>query len=100
MKRREFLSGVAGATVAPLAASAVTSEGFRLRYVLASCMYGYIDLETILPEVKKTGADAIDIWPKRHGSQREQLEVMGEERFGVLLRKHDVKLPGVRGQRA
>ncbi len=92
MKRREFLSGVAGATVAPLAASAVTSEGFRLRYVLASCMYGYIDLETILPEVKKTGADAIDIWPKRHGSQREQLEVMGEERFGVLLRKHDVKL--------
>jgi len=92
MKRREFLSGVAGATVAPLAASAATSGGFRLRYVLASCMYGYIDLETILPEVKKTGARAIDIWPKRHGSRREQLDVMGEERFATLLKKYDVEL--------
>lgn len=92
MNRRQFLNSVVGVTVAPLAASAATSGGFRLRYVLASCMYGYIDLGTILPEVKKTGADAIDIWPKRHGSQREQLDMMGEERFAALLEKHAVKL--------
>lgn len=92
MNRREFLSGVAGATVAPLAARAATADRFRLRYVLASCMYGYTDVRTILPEVKKTGADAIDIWPKAHGSQREQLGELGEERFAALLKQHDVKL--------
>ncbi len=92
MNRREFLSGVAGAAAAPLAVNAAAADRFGLRYVLASCMYGYIDLGTIMPEVKKTGADAIDIWPKRHGSQREQLDLMGEERFAALLKKHDVRL--------
>ncbi len=92
MNRREFLSGVAGAALAPSAAMAGTAARFRLRYVLASCMYGYTHLRTIMPEVKKTGADAIDIWPKRHGSQREQLDEIGEARFAALLKQHDVKL--------
>jgi len=55
-------------------------------------MYGYTDLGTILPEVAKTGASAIDIWPKVHGSQREQLDDMGEERFAALLTRHHVAL--------
>ena len=55
-------------------------------------MYGYLKLEEILPEVKKTGSAAIDIWPKPHGDQREQIEAMGAERFQELLKKNDVTL--------
>ena len=55
-------------------------------------MYGYADLSAILPEVKKTGAGGIDIWPKVHGSQREQLTEMGEESFANLLSGHGVSL--------
>lgn len=65
---------------------------FRLKYLLASCMYGYQSLAEILPEVTKTGAQAIDIWPKVHGNQREQLDQLGEESFRQLLQASDVNL--------
>jgi sugar phosphate isomerase/epimerase len=65
---------------------------FRLKYLAASCMYGYMDLASILPEVEKQGATAIDIWPKVHGNQREQITALGEEAFASLLKKHDVSL--------
>jgi len=55
-------------------------------------MYGYLYLGEILPEVAKCGATHLDIWPKRHGNQREQLEDMGEELFLSLLQKHNVSL--------
>lgn len=55
-------------------------------------MYGSIYLGDILPEVAKCGADALDIWPKPHGNQREQLTDLGEERFQLLLERHDVRL--------
>jgi sugar phosphate isomerase/epimerase len=67
-------------------------NGFQLKYLLGSCMYGYAPLAEIVPEVKKIGATAIDIWPKVHGNQREQLDEMGEERFAALLEEHGVKL--------
>jgi len=95
MDRRRFLGGaigVVGAALALSVARAASPNRFRLRYLLASCLYGYTDLGTILPEVRKTGADVIDLWPKVHGSQREQLDEMGEARFSRLLRKHDVRL--------
>ncbi len=65
---------------------------FSLRYLLASCLYGYAALEDILPEVKRTGASAIDLWPKVHGNQREQLDTMGPERFQELLDLHGLQL--------
>jgi sugar phosphate isomerase/epimerase len=65
---------------------------FRFRYLLASSMYGTADLEEILPEVSRTGASAIDIWPKVHGNQREQIDEMGEGRFATLLDQHHVSL--------
>ena len=65
---------------------------FALRYVLASSMYGTLKLEDILPEVRKTGADVIDLWPRRHADQREQMEAMGHEKFAELLDENDVKL--------
>jgi sugar phosphate isomerase/epimerase len=49
----------------------------------------------ILPETKKTGAQAIDVWPAPHGNQREQIDAMGVETFGRMLDEHGVRLGGV-----
>ena len=55
-------------------------------------MYGYTKLAEILPEVTKIGAAALDIWPKVHGNQREQLDELGEQRFAQMLKQHNVTL--------
>ena len=55
-------------------------------------MYGTLPLNTILPEVSKTGAGTIDIWPRVHGNQREQIEEMGYEKFAALLKQHQTRL--------
>ncbi len=67
------------------------SDAFELRYCLASCMYGQLPLHTILSEVSKTGASAIDLWPQKHGNQREQAESMGWEAFASLLDQKQLK---------
>lgn len=68
------------------------SPGFRPNYMLASCMYGYMYLGEILPQVRKTGATAIDLWPKVHGNQREQLSDLGVEKFSEMLNQHGISL--------
>ncbi|MEC9093455.1 MAG: sugar phosphate isomerase/epimerase, partial [Planctomycetota bacterium] len=68
------------------------ASNYRPKYILGSCMYGYTQLDALLPEVKKTGATAIDIWPKVHGNQREQLQTLGEAQFQQMLKAHDVQL--------
>ncbi len=88
MNRRTFLHTVALAAAAPLFAA----PDFRLRYLLSSAMYGTGKLEDIVQEVKKTGASHIDLWPKKHGDQREQMDAMGHEAFAGLLEMHGVKL--------
>ena len=65
---------------------------FRFRYLLASSMYGTLPLTEVLPEVAKIKADGIDLWPKVHADQREQAEALGREKFGELLKSHDVRL--------
>ncbi len=67
---------------------------FRFRYILASSLYGMMPLEEVLAEVRKTGAEHIDIWPMKHANHREQIETMGHEAFAALLKAHKVK-PGV-----
>ena len=37
-------------------------------------MYGSLPLAEILPEVKKTGTTSIELWPKKHGTQREEID--------------------------
>jgi sugar phosphate isomerase/epimerase len=96
VSRRQMLA-VASATLASSTAlhafgKAVLDEKFAFKYLVGSCMYGYLYLGEILPEVAKCGATHIDIWPKRHGNQREQLSDMGEELFLSLLKKHNVSL--------
>ena len=68
------------------------TQEFCLRYILGSCMYGTSPLDQILPQVRAVGAEYIDIWPKVHGDQREQVEAMGEDRFSDLLQDHQVGL--------
>ncbi len=65
---------------------------FKLRYVLNSAMYGEMLLKDILPEIKKTKSESIDIWRKVHGNQREQISEMGDEACMALLDKHNAKI--------
>ena len=90
--RRQFLQSLAVAATVPWAARAARAEAFRLRYVLSSALYGEMPLALILPEVAKAGCEAIDLWCRPHGSQREQIAEMGDEAFTALLAKHHVKL--------
>ena len=93
--RRTFLNAAAAATVAGSLANgaqAGASRTFRLNYILASSMYGTTKLDELLAEVKKIHADHIDIWPRGHANQREQIEEMGHPRFRDLLAQHDVGL--------
>lgn len=90
--RRAALAISAGSALSLAHRSWAAEKPFRFRYALASCMYGYTDLETILPEVKACGAEGIDLWPKVHGNQREQLDEMGEQRFAELLKQHGIRL--------
>lgn len=93
VNRRKFLlqCGLAyGAGSSFLRAAAETA--FEYRYLVGSSMYGDLNLAEILPEVSKSGAEYIDLWPRRHGTQREQVEEMGHEAFAALLEKTGVKL--------
>ena len=87
--RRQFLGAAAALAAAPTLAA---RPKFRLNYILSSSMYGTLPLNTILPEVSKTGAGTIDIWPRVHGNQREQIEEMGYEKFAALLKQHQTRL--------
>ncbi|MCP4462237.1 MAG: sugar phosphate isomerase/epimerase [Planctomycetaceae bacterium] len=95
--RRDFHQ-IAGGCVSGLClgelslASIAGKRQLELKYLLGSCMYGYQSLAEILPEVAKTGAAAIDIWPRVHGNQREQLDELGEEQFAALLKSNQVSL--------
>ncbi len=96
LNRREMCriltAGPALLGLAPGLLAAAEPKSFGLTYMVASSMYGKLKLEDVVPEVRKTGADSIDLWPLRHADQREQMEAMGHEKFAALLDKHHVKL--------
>ena len=94
--RRDFLAASA-VTAATLTTPtlALAAPKFKPKYILGSCMYGYTRVNDIVPEVAKVGATALDIWPKVHGNQREQLDAMGEEKFAALLKQYDVTLGSI-----
>lgn len=72
--------------------AAEAATDWKPRYVLSSAMYGDMTVDTVLGEVKKAGCDSVDIWRKVHGTQREQIEEMGDEAFQALLKKHGIPL--------
>ena len=93
--RREFcrrlIAGAAGVRFATGAAPEVKAP-FKLKYITASSMYGRMKLDVILPEIRRTGAEHIDIWPEHHANQREQIEQMGRDKFAAILEHHKVNL--------
>ncbi|MCA9123856.1 MAG: sugar phosphate isomerase/epimerase [Planctomycetaceae bacterium] len=99
LNRRAFnrkVLGVAAAstlpTFVPHSLTTAREQDFSFRYIVGSSMYGYTDVAEIMPEVAKTGAVALDVWPKVHGNQREQLDELGEEKFAALLKQHGISL--------
>ena len=91
MNRRTACKSIVAAALAPHLISCAR-DAFKLRYVLNSAMYGEMALADILPEIKKTGSESIDIWRKVHGNQREQITEMGDEACMALLAEHDAKI--------
>lgn len=69
-----------------------SNEKFRLNYIVGSAMYGKLSLAEILPEVRKTGAEYIEIWANPHGNQREEIDELGVEKTLAMLEQHQVKL--------
>ena len=96
MNRRQFTKQLALGTAAVASSShfaqAAKKGGFKFKYIVGSSMYGRLPLSEILPEVRKTGAGHIDIWPKVHGNQREQMEELGHDKVAAMLKQHKVRL--------
>ena len=96
LTRRTLMSStVAVLGTASLAGEESLNSRWRPNYILSSALYGPATLPEILPEVAKTGATSIDLWPQPHGTQREEIESRGVEQVQQLLEKHDVRLGGI-----
>jgi sugar phosphate isomerase/epimerase len=93
MKRRTFLQNtLLGAAGAGLSQADAAKPAFQLNYLVGSAMYGDLPLATVIEETPKTGATHLDVWPRKHGTQREQMDEMGHEKVMELLAKYGVKL--------
>ena len=90
--RRRFLQSLSALAAAP--AFAADAPPWKLNYMLASSMYGSLPLAEILPEVKKTGATSIELWPKKHGTQREEIDAIGHDKFAAMLQQHGLTFGG------
>jgi sugar phosphate isomerase/epimerase len=53
-----------------------------------------LPLVEIVPEVKKTGSTGIELWPKKHGTQREELDALGIEKFATMLKVEGIGFGG------
>ena len=91
MNRRRFLQSLAASAAAPTLAA---DAPWKLNYMLASSMYGNLKLAEILPEVKKTGATGIELWPKKHGTQREEMDEIGHDKFAAMLKEQGIGFGG------
>ncbi len=93
MKRRTFLTNTAlAAASAGLARADAAKPAFQLKYLLGSAMYGDLPLATVIAETPKTGATHLDVWPRKHGTQREQMDEMGHDKVMQLLADSGVRL--------
>lgn len=94
MDRREFCRYLTAALAAVVTEVALpdSAQIFRLRYIVGSSMYGKMPLGEVLAEVRKAGAQHIDVWPEHHANHREQIETMGHERFAAMLKQYQVTL--------
>ena len=67
--------GLGGAAMWSAQAFLTAAESsFQFRYLVGSCMFGELSLEEILPQLKRTNSRYLDVWPRVHGNQREQIK--------------------------
>ena len=92
MNRRHACKTIAGSILFSSLLEAIRNDPLALNYVLSSAMYGEMDLDLILPEIAKAGCQSIDIWRRKHGNQREQIEAMGDDACHRLLEKHNAQI--------
>lgn len=92
MNRRDACRLIGSTLMVPSALRAAEGADFKIRYVLSSALYGDLPLDEVLGEVKKSGAESVDIWRKVHATHREQITEMGDEAFQALLKKHGVPM--------
>lgn len=92
--RRDSLAiGAAAIATSLFKNEAVAKDNdFKLRYTVASCMYGYAPVEEVLSQLASCGAESIDLWPKVHGNQREQVDAMGMDAFQQLLEQYKTRV--------
>ena len=99
--RRDFLraSSIAATFAGTMSQSSslfahwqAASETKAPKHLLSSSLFGYSRLEEILPIAKRLGITSLDLWPKVHGNQREQLAEMGEDQFVELLSSYECTL--------
>lgn len=97
MKRRSFLQTALAATAAGSisAASKPAVPEFSLRYLMGSCMYGEAPLATVLEACRELNTRHLDIWPRRHGNQREQMDELGHERVHEMLKSSQVTIRSI-----
>lgn len=77
-----------------LAAAAAPAPEFRFRFLVATCLYGGMSLEEISGQVRKTGAEAIDVWSSHAEPvpQRDMIGKMGHAAFRDLLARTRIRL--------
>lgn len=92
--RRKFIqsSFASAATLLSAKYLPAASGDFKLNYLVASSLFGSLPLKEILPEVRRAGTHYIDLWPRRHGTQREEADQLGPFALAELLAAHGVKI--------
>ena len=100
VSRRTFLKST-GAALAGTALTARLSQAageaeakkpFRLNYLLASSLYGNVHVREVVPQVRKAGCDALDVWCPNWVPHRTQVDEMGHEAFAALLKEYGTRL--------
>ena len=83
--------GASSLTASNWAVADAEPAEFKLNYMLASCMYGKLDVRKCVAQVREIGATYIDLWPPSHGDQRIQIDTIGHDQYLAACKYAKVK---------